>query len=200
MTKRPTWMDRLRIERAVWTLDALVQDLPGQSRKAIRREMRANLRAAAVDVGAAQAVRSLGNLRRLAVGYLDAEYGEDRPRPHWRKATFWVLAVEITLLLLAFAGHSSFVAGVEAADPRPDGTYTWDGLTFLGVEGDVTYEAGTVSSFSITLSLVMLLYLLAALVLGGRLWRLPGAWWRRRQRDRSAADLRAGPGTTCDAA
>jgi hypothetical protein len=180
MHATPRWRDRLRIERTVWTLDAYVQDLPGRSRRAIRREMRANLRAAAEEVGSEQAIRRLGNLRRLAADYLDAEYG-DGPRPHWGKAVFWVVAVEVVILGLLLAGHSAFIAGIEAADPRPDGTYNWHGLSALGVGGTVSYEDGAFAGIGIWFTQWFLLYLLGATVLGGRLWRLPRAWWRSRR-------------------
>lgn len=183
-----TWIDRLRIERAVWTLDVLVQGLPGRTRKAIRQEMRANLRAATNEVGAAQAVRRLGSLRRLATDYLEAEYGQGRPRPRWLSAMFWVLAVEIVLLGFTFVGHSAFVAGVEAANPHPSGTYSWNSLQLLGVEGDVTYDDRGFAGAGLSFSVWMLLYLLAAMILGGRLWRLPAAWWRARRRDQPVAD------------
>ena len=62
-------------------------------------------------------------------------------------------------------------------------TYTWHSLLLLGFGGDVTYDDRGVASFSLSFSLWMLFYLLAALILGGRLWRLPAAWWRARRRD-----------------
>jgi hypothetical protein len=184
------WFDRLRIERTVWTLDTYLQSLPGRSRRTIRREIRTNLRVAAAEVGSARAIHRLGNLRRLAADYLEGEYGEGRARPSWLKALFWVLSAEMVLLALAFASHSAFIAGVEATDPHPDGTYTWHSMEWLGVTGDVRYAGGDPAGFSISLSASMLLYLLLALVLGGRLWRLPAAWWRARQRDRQLADAR----------
>jgi hypothetical protein len=183
-------IDRLRIERAIWTLDALVQSLPGRSRRAIRREMRANLRAAGAEVGGREAVRRLGSLRRVAIGYLEAEYGEGRPRPHWLKAMFWVLAVEAVVLMVTFVGHSAFMSGVEAADRHPDGTYVWHGLGWLGVAGDVSYSGGKVEGSSFDFSGMVLVYLLAAAVLGGRLWRLLPAWWRRRRGVGRTADGR----------
>jgi hypothetical protein len=179
-----SWYDRLRIERTVWTLDAYVQSLPGRSRKAIRREIRTNLRVAAADVGSAQAIRQLGNLRRLAADYLDAEYG-DGPRPHWGKAVRWAFGVEAVLLVLAFASHAAFVAGIEAADPDPSGTYHWTSLAALGVYGTVSCDEGAFAGVSIGFTQWFFCYLLGALVLGGRLWRLPGAWWRSRRRARA---------------
>jgi hypothetical protein len=53
-------MDRLRTERVVWTLDQRLYDLPRNSRIAMRREVRENLRTATVDVGATQAGGSGG--------------------------------------------------------------------------------------------------------------------------------------------
>ena len=183
-----TWIDRLRIERAVWTLDVLAQGLPARTRRAIRNEMRVNLWAAAEEVGAAQAVRRIGNLRRLATDYLEAEYGQNGPRPRWLNAMFWALAVQTVLLGLTFLGHAAFINGVEAANPHPSGTYTWNSLRPLGIGGDVMYDDRGVASVSLSFSALLPLYLLAALILGGRLWRLPAAWWRARGRDQPVAD------------
>ena len=183
MAQTLTRLDRLRIEWTVWTLDTLVQSLPGRTRKAIRREMRTNLRAAAMEVGAAQAVARLGSLRRLAADYLEAEYGQDGPRPRWLRGVFWALAVEAVLLGFTHVGLTAFSAGVEAANPQPSGTYTWPGLPLFGIGGGVTYDSqGAETGAHFTFGPWLLLCLIAALVLGGRLWRLPVAWWRTKRR------------------
>jgi len=91
-----TLSDRLRIERAVWTLDGRLQDLPRTSRVAKRRELRANLRAAAADVGVAEALHRLGNLRRLAAEYLVAEYGQWVRRPSWLAAFGFLVLGQVT--------------------------------------------------------------------------------------------------------
>jgi hypothetical protein len=187
MGKRVIWIDRLRITRAVWTLNVLVQDLPAKTRKAIRNELRVNLWAAANEVGAAQAVRRIGNLRRLATDYLEAEYGQS-PRPRWVSAMFWMMAVHAMLLGLGFVGLDAFITGVEAANTHPSGTYTWDKLQLLGFGADVTFDDQGFSGYSITFSAWGLLYLLAALVVGGRLWRLPAAWRRARRRKQLVVD------------
>ena len=96
MTTSPSLTDRLRIERTVWTLDALLGDLPQRSRVAKRREMRANLAEAAADVGTVEAIRRLGPLRPLAGEYLAAEYGEGRPHPRWVAAIYWTVLAELT--------------------------------------------------------------------------------------------------------
>lgn len=174
-----------RTERALWTLDAHLASLPGRSSRAIRREIRTNLRASAAEVGAAEAIRRLGSLHHVASEYLDAEY-EGRPRPRVLKAVFWTLAVEGIILWSLFTGHAAFMAGVEAANPSPDGTFTWNGLAALGGEGDVSYTDGQVESFSYGLNQWVLLYLLAAFLIGGRLWRYVPRWWHRRSQAREA--------------
>ena len=173
-------IDRLRIDRTVWTLDAYVQSLPGRNRKAIRQELRANLIAAAADGGTRAAIRRLGPVRRLAVHYLENEYG-DRARPRWLRGTLWAVAVGLAILFLAFVGHAGFLAGIEAADAHPEGAYPWRGLTLLGVSGRATYVDDRLSASGLSFSLWNVVYPLAALILGGRLWRLPGAWWRSRR-------------------
>jgi hypothetical protein len=56
MTMTPSWADRLRIERALWILDAsLASYLPWRLRTAKLREVRANLYAATADVGSGEA-------------------------------------------------------------------------------------------------------------------------------------------------
>src|SRR4030081_86288 len=98
-----TWMDRLRIERAVWALDQRLYDLPRKSRVAKRREVRENLLAAAHDIGTADALSRLGGSRQLAAGYLSAEFGE-APRPSWvAAATFAVTAQLLFTWLLGEA-------------------------------------------------------------------------------------------------
>jgi len=66
-TSRPlTLADRLRIEVAVWRLDTKLGELPRRSRIAHRKETRANLRAAALDVGSAKALRLWGSKIRVS--------------------------------------------------------------------------------------------------------------------------------------
>src|ERR1017187_10833038 len=86
MTETLNWTDRMRVERAVWTLDTYLQNLPRKSRLSKRRELRVNLRAASADVGAHEALRRLGNIRTMAAEYVVAEYGG--PGPSWIVATY----------------------------------------------------------------------------------------------------------------
>ncbi len=61
MTQQLSIVDRLRVERVVWHLDQRLYDLPWRRRVEVRREVRDNLRTAASDVGARQAVRNIGS-------------------------------------------------------------------------------------------------------------------------------------------
>jgi hypothetical protein len=178
MPNTVTLIDRLRIERVVWTIDFLVSDLPTRSQRAVRRELRDNLRAAAAEAGASEAVRRLGSLRRLAAGYLDAEYGDDGPRPRWMGGMAWGIAVEVFVLGIAFAGYSAFMDGVLAVNRHASGTYTWTGLGVWGPGGTATFVDGRLRSGSLVFSVVTLVYLAAGFVLGARLWRLRPPWRR----------------------
>jgi hypothetical protein len=186
MPETITRADRLRIEWALWRLNAHLQDLPARTRRAVRRELRANLRGSAAELGAAAAIERLGNLHKLAIGYLEAEYA-DRPQPRWLIGLCWALAVELVILCSAFVGQFAFMDGVEAGNAHPNGTFVWNGLAFLGVGGDVTYTGGEPTSFGLSLNLWMLVYPLAAFVIGGRLWRLAPAWRRSARRRQDAS-------------
>jgi len=177
-----SWTDRLHIERAVWTVDVLISALPAKTQRAILRELRANLNSAAAEVGAAEAVRRLGGLRRLARGYLDVEFGDNGPRPSWLRGLFWALAAELLPVMLAFLTLQAFMDGVIAADAHASGTYTWHALAPVFPSEEVTYEHGDLRSFGFTIAGPMVGLPAVAFLLGARAWR----WlrlWRRRQGD-----------------
>jgi hypothetical protein len=179
---RPTVLDRLRIERATWTLDARLQDLPRRSRITKRRELRDNLRAAADEVGARQAVRQLGDLRVLAADYLAAEYGELARRPSWYAAAVALAAVDLVMMLLDHVASSAFRAGIHAtsASASATGTFRWPGVSYLISEETFTYRAGTSTSVGGAWTPWVYLIMLVATVAAGRLWRLFPAARRRR--------------------
>lgn len=186
--RRLTWSDKVRIERVVWTLDWLLQDLPGRRRRDIRRDLRANLRAAAGDVGAAAAIRNLGRLRDVAADYLTAEYGEGAVRPTVMRGIGWMVVTEIVLAGIVIVAFVAFLAGLRAAAPVHPGPYTWDGLSVLGISGVVTPYADGGLAVEAVIYPWALAYPLAAFVLGGRLWRYAGAWWRARRRPAAPVD------------
>jgi hypothetical protein len=179
------WHDKLRIERTVWTLDTLLADMPGRARRSARRDLRVNLRAAASEVGTAQALRDLGSVRRIALDYLDAEYGEHRPRPRVLKGIFWALLVEMVILSWFFVGQEGFVSGLQAAG-QPAGTFSWTMLQALGIESEVTFDDTGIRGASMFFHPWFLAYIFAAFFVGGRLWRFIPAWWRARRRHTTA--------------
>jgi hypothetical protein len=173
MTRTLTTIDRLRIESTVWRLDGLLNDLRWRSRVAKRREVRANLHAAAADVGTTEALRRLGGLRRLAAEYLAAEYGDWGRRPTWTTGVVGMVVVQVGSYALIEAGRSAFTAGVLAADPRPQGTYHWAGIPYLSADATVTFTAAVLHT-TVGGAFTPLVYLgmLAAFIAGARLWRL----------------------------
>ncbi|MEU5402728.1 hypothetical protein ABZ348_25905 [Streptomyces sp. NPDC005963] len=175
-----TRADRLRIERAVWALNSHLGDLPIRSKRARRRETRANLHAAAADIGAIEAVRGLGDLRSHAAGYLAAEYGEHGPRPSYTMGTIWLIMVHVVAGLLAVGGKAAFTAGVRAAKPHATGDFQWPGVHYVINEATITFRDGATGAM-VGGSWTPLVYLLSAIafVVGGQLWRLLPQWRSR---------------------
>lgn len=167
-----TWQDRLRLEHAVWSLDYLLQDLPRGSRVAKRRELRDNLRSATEDVGAATAVRQLGDLRQLAAGYLTAEYGDWQPRPSWASAAGAAIVSYLFLYWLLEAASSAFRAGVLTTHPGATGRFSWDGIPYLLDHVVFTFTNGASTSVGGAWRPTAYLAVLVVSVLAGRLWRL----------------------------
>lgn len=185
-----SFIDRLRIERAVWTVDAYTSVLPTRRQREIRRELRANLRASAAQVGAKAAVRNLGSLRRLSYEYLSAEY-RGRPWPSLLKGIAWMITTAVVLVVAQVMAVTAYERGLLDANAEP-GTYTLE-VPVLGIVGQITVDSsGETASLAFYLSLlVWLAWLLGAFVLGSRLWRVIPRW-RDRLRDRRAQrDARA---------
>ena len=172
MTQTPNVADRLRIERAVWTLDARLQDLPRKSRLARRRELRQNLWAAAEEIGARRAVAQLGDQRDLASGYLAAEYGDLSRRPSWTATAIWILSIDLFMLLLDHAASTAFKAGILAATLHPTGTFQWAGVSHLISPATVTYTNGAAASDGGAWTPWVYVLMLGGAVVAGRLWRL----------------------------
>jgi hypothetical protein len=164
--------DRLRLEQAVWAVDRLIQDLPRKSRVAKRRELRDNLRAAAEDVGAAVAVRQLGDLKQLAAGYLAAEYGDWKPRPSWTRAAVAAVLYYVLLSWLLEAGSLAFRAGILTGQPKATGTFSWNGIPYLLTDVNFTFSNGASTSVGGAWSPLAYAALVLVSILAGRLWRL----------------------------
>jgi hypothetical protein len=178
MTHSITWIDRLRIERAVWALDQRLYDLPRKSRIAKRREVRENLITATTDIGATGALRNLGNSRQLAAEYLSAEYG-DLARPSWMAAVLFLFTGQLILTSVLTEAALAFGDGIGAANPSATGTFTWRGIRYLQdtvtytfVNGESSYVGGAWTPMAWAIWIV-------ATICIGRLWRIRSVWRRR---------------------
>jgi hypothetical protein len=114
--------DRLRIERAVRTVDwELDGRVPRSRRRQIRNELRSNLVEATESVGAENAVRQLGDLSAMARSYLDLYRG----RFDFRAGAFWAFITYAAIELLGLALLIAFHAGV-AAGGSHGGSYSFE--------------------------------------------------------------------------
>jgi hypothetical protein len=181
MTHSVSWIDRIRIERLVWALDQRIYDLPWRSRIARRREVRDNLRAAALDVGTTEALRRLGGSQQLAQEYLTAEFG-DGPRHSWTAAATYCAL--FPLVLNFFLGYvmSGYQAAISAVSPHATGTFTWSGISYLQHPIVYTFSGGHGSFTGGDWSLACYALWLAGTIAAGRLWRLRPLRISRRER------------------
>jgi hypothetical protein len=171
-------IDRLRIERVVWSLDQRLYDLPRQTRIERRRELRDNLVAAAHDVGAAAALRDVGDSSTLAAEYLDAELGS-RPRHSWMAAGLFLFTTVLVLTSVLFDAADAFGDGILAGNPDADGTFTWPGIGLLQTEVTYTVSGGEHSFVGGAFTPLTYALLIVGTILVGRLWRAVPAWRRR---------------------
>jgi hypothetical protein len=177
-------MTGLKTERVIRRLDRrLSGDVPFSRRRAIRREVRANLRAAGNDVGETEAIRRLGDIDEVAADYRTAAGLGRRPfRPD--KGVRAVLWTWLGLLLVAVIRIPTF--GMVDMFDAHTGAQEWDwGIRYLFefrgdiptstlFEGDVYWTA-------------FIAFGTAAFLVGSRAWRLLPAF-------RPRPDTEAGPG------
>ena len=165
-----TLMDRLRIERVVWSLDQRLYDLPRRQRIARRREVRGNLLDAARDLGADAALRDLGSPAVLAQEYLDAELGTG-PRHSWMAAGVFLATATLLLTSVLFDAADAFGEGILAGDPAASGTFHWSGVSLLQTEVTYTVAAGEYDFVGGAFSPLAWVLLIGGAILIGRLWR-----------------------------
>jgi hypothetical protein len=170
MTRQLSITDRLRLERVVWVLDQRIYDLPWRRRIAIRREVRENLRTAAADVGAEQAVRNIGSVGDLAGGYRDAQFG-GRPGPSWLAASLFVFTTLLVLQSILTDAANAFADGVLTANPDVSGTRHWGGVHLLQTDVTVIFSGGTTTLKGGALTVWAWLLLALGGIAVGRLWR-----------------------------
>lgn len=171
--------DRLRIGWTVGAMHARLADLPGRRRRAIRRELRANLRDAAREVGAREAVARLGNQRELARGYLAAA----GPRSRWKIGAAWTAVTWGSWIVVLSVLQIGFMIGVGTAAPAGDQSYSWQAPWLLGFGGQAEVVDGWLGGFALEIRLLGPLVIgLAAFLLGSsRFWRMlqlgrPASW------------------------
>lgn len=164
-------LDRLRIERVVWTLDQRLYDLPRKVRIAHRRELRGNLTEAANVVGVSTALRDLGDASTLADSYREAQFGAD-PRPAWTAGVLFVMTTTFVLTSVLFDAAKAFGDGILAGNPDAVGTYHWSGVSQL--QGEVTYTVadGQVDFVGGAFTPLTWALLAVGFVLVGRVWRV----------------------------
>lgn len=171
MPNSVSWIDRIRIERLVWTLDQRIYDLPWRTRIARRREVRDNLLTAAADVGTREALRRLGSSRELAQEYLAAEFGSG-PRHSWIAAAMFAAGFPLLLNFVLSEGDLGYQHAIGAASPHATGTFIWSGISYLQDPIVYTFSNGHGSFTGGAWSLVSWALLFGGTVLAGRLWRL----------------------------
>ena len=170
-----SFLDRMRIERTVWSLDQRLYDLPRRTRIDLRRELRDNLRQAAQEVGAPQAIQDVGDRGTLATEYLDAELGPG-PRHSWTAAGLFLFTTVLLLTSMLFDAADAFGDGILAGNPDAEGTYTWSGIGPLQTEVTYTVSAGDQSFVGGAFTPLTWLLLVLGTVLVGRLWRALPRW------------------------
>jgi hypothetical protein len=158
-----------RTELNVWKLDRRLRGaVPWGARRAIRRDVRANLREAAGHVGEREAIDRFGDLDVVASEYRAAagrERGGFRPDSGLRAA----LVVTALLLALSFVRIPTFNM-IDTFDRHTGATtWEWDVWRLWRFGGDV--HTGTLFEGTVYGSTVLLLAL-AAFVLWSRAWRL----------------------------
>jgi hypothetical protein len=172
-------IDRMRIERVVWSLDQRLYDLPRKTRIDRRRELRENLRDAAHDVGTSKALQDVGDSATLAAEYLAAELGPG-PRHSWLAAGTFLLTAVLLLTSVLFDAADAFGDGILAGNPDVEGSFTWPGVSYL--QSDVTYTVtgGEQSFVGGAFTPLTWVLLIVGTVLVGHLWRALPIWRRRR--------------------
>ena len=82
MTDKLSLSDRWNRARYLQTVELWLDAMPGRRRRAVMKDLRANLDVAAAEVGMTAALADLGRPRVLARRYLDEEPAQ---RPHWNQ-------------------------------------------------------------------------------------------------------------------
>jgi hypothetical protein len=171
MPQTLTAFDRFRIECRVWALDQRLYDLPRRSRIARRREVRANLHAAAADHGVREALRRVGGSQALAREYRGAELG-DGPHHSWLATAYFAGLTPLILNFVMSEAASGYEKALTVGRPAADGTFTWRGIAYLQSPLTYTVHQGQVTHVGGAWTPVVYVLWLGGTIACGRLWRL----------------------------
>lgn len=171
-------MDRVRRDWYVFKVDFHAQDVPGGYRKAMRRELRSDLTAAATDVGMSEALEDVGPASVLAHQY---KLAEGRRLPH-----VWTGVIAFAIILYAWAGM--VVAALNsltdaATQLGGKGTVTVHTL-WLGTTVSVTHGQRLLSGW-VEFSWPTLVVLIVVPLIAARAWRYRPVWLQRRLASRA---------------
>jgi hypothetical protein len=162
-------MNGVKTELLVWRLDRrLRRDVTYGRRRAIRRDVRANVGAAAQDLGEAEAIRRLGDIDELAAEYRAAAgRGQSSFRPDSGiRAVVWTT---LALLVITFVRVPTF--GMVDTFDAFTGEQQWEwGVRYLwSFHGDI--RTSTLFEGSVYWT-VFVVFGSAAFLLWSRAWRL----------------------------
>ncbi|KGM10666.1 HAAS signaling domain-containing protein [Cellulomonas bogoriensis] len=166
---RPT-RDRLRRTWYLLRLDLAMQGYPAAQRKEVHASLRAELEAAADEVGTPAALAQLGSPRRLAEEY----YAQlDHPCPRILDGA--VVALLVGLLIL-FSWFSYALGSIDTLTTLGGGRVELSFLAMPVVTESVVADGaptrlGLGWSFSLPAALLLLTVLLVTFAIGARLWR-----------------------------
>jgi hypothetical protein len=157
----------LAVDWTVWRINRrLRRDVPVSARRAIRRDVRANLHAAAHELGTAEALRRFGDVTKVADEYRAAAARPDAVRVDrgLRAAAFTLVALLVLTVVRVptFAMVTTFDAFTNEQEWH---SQLWRLGEFSGDIGTRTLFEATVYSYS------FILFPLLAFLLWSRSWR-----------------------------
>lgn len=167
-TTRLSAGDSLRWDWYLIRFSWCMQDYPGRQYRRIKRELRAETRAAATEVGMRQALRDLGHPRVLAEGYI-AAYGKRLPR-----YTTGIVAAGLAVALIVYLFTAYSVGVLDAIESMGGGSVT---RYPFGSETVFTHTPQEISVASVGSPGWLVVYGVTAVVtfvVGSRLWRVLG--------------------------
>jgi hypothetical protein len=174
MTDTLSLSDRWNRFRYLQTVELWLDAMPGRRRRAVLKELRANLEAAVAEIGMSAALADLGRPRALACHYLDEEPAH---RPHWNQG-----ALAAGLVVGAWLYATLFYTMGMLHALRSTGAANATG-SLLGTDVSAVATAEVVSAGFAGFPWSALVAALLAFLLVGRAWNaLPG---RRRAPARS---------------